>query len=304
MEQGLIFDIERFSTADGPGIRTVVFFKGCSLSCFWCHNPESLKTRPELEFSAEDCLGCASCASVCSQGCHILTAQGHTYLREMCQSCLLCAAACPVSVLKPIGQYRTVDNCMAQIREDVPFYRRSGGGVTLSGGEVLLQSGFAARLLEQCRREEIHTAIETNLTAPREALEALLPHLNLVMADIKHMDPMLHLRGTGMDNAQILQNLQWLDEQGMPLIIRTPVIPGYNDSEENIRKTAAFLGNLQNLQYYELLSYNPMGNDKRKRLGYPVPKIPVPDREKMYTLAGFAGECRRPVWVDGTEAAQ
>ena len=304
MEQGLIFDIERFSTADGPGIRTVVFFKGCNLKCFWCHNPESLKTRPELEFSAEDCLGCGSCKAVCPLGCHILTAQGHTYLREACQNCLMCAAACPVSALKPIGRYRGVEECMAQIREDVPFYRRGGGGVTLSGGEVLLQSDFAAKLLKQCRQEGIHTAIETNLSAPRESLEKLLNHLDLVMADIKHMDPILHLRGTGMDNRQILENLKWLDGCGKPMIIRTPVIPGFNDSEENIRETACVLGKLQNLKYYELLSYNPMGNDKRKKLGYPVPKIAVPDREKMHSLARIAAACRRPVWVDGSVFAE
>jgi len=304
MEQGLIFDIERFSTADGPGIRTVVFFKGCNLNCFWCHNPESLKGYPELDYVAEDCLGCGSCVGVCPNGCHFLTEGEHRLLRDKCTSCLLCAAACPVVALKPVGKYRSVEECMVQIREDIPFYRRGEGGVTLSGGEVLQQHDFAVQLLKACRGEEIHTAIETNLCCAWDDVEPLLPYLDLVMADIKHMDPQMHRRGTGADNGQVLANLRRLDESGIPIIIRTPVIPGYNDSPENIRETAVFLSQLKHLNYYELLSYNPMGNDKRRRMGYPVPQISVPGKEAMKALAREAELCGRPVWVDGSIAAQ
>ena len=190
---------------------------------------------------------------------------------------------------------------MAEIRADIPFYLRSGGGVTLSGGEVLLQSEFAASLLRQCRQERIHTAIETNLSLARIRLEGMASYLNLVMADIKHMDSAAHRRATGAGNERILENLRWLDDQGMPLIVRTPVIPGFNDSAENIETTAAFLSRLKNLCYYELLSYNPMGNDKRRRLGYPVPEIPVPGRKQMRLLAHHAASRGCPVWVDGRE---
>lgn len=299
MEQGLIFDIERFSTADGPGIRTSVFFKGCNLNCFWCHNPESLRRQPQLEYCAEDCLGCGSCVVACPSGGHTMTAEGHRYFPEKCQNCMKCVEACPVSALKSIGVYHTVEECMAQIREDLPFYRRSGGGVALSGGEVLMQPEFAAALLRQCRQEGIHTAVETNLCAPWQVLEQLLPSLDLVMADIKHMNTERHRQGTGRENDQILANILRLDRLGIPLIIRTPVIPGYNDSLENIAQTAAFLQSVRNLRYYELLRYNPMGNDKRRRLGYPVPELPVPDQSHMRSLARMAGICGKPVWVDG-----
>lgn len=299
MEQGLIFDIERFSTADGPGIRTSVFFKGCNLNCFWCHNPESLTRQPQVEYSQEECLGCGSCVAVCPSGSQALTAEGHRYFPERCQNCGKCAAICPVGAMKPIGVYHTVEACMEQIREDIPFYRRSGGGVTLSGGEVLMQPEFAVELLRQCRQEGILTAVETNLCAPWEVLEQLLPYLDLVMADIKHMNPERHRRGTGADNDRILANLLRLNQQKIPVIVRTPVIPGFNDSPENIAQTAVFLQSVRNLRYYELLSYNPMGNDKRKRLGYPVPEIAVPDKAHMLSLARVAGLCGKPVWVDG-----
>lgn len=304
MKQGLVFDIERFSTADGPGIRTVVFFKGCNLHCYWCHNPESLKLLPEVEFTPGECLDCGACGKVCPRGCHVMTERGHEFLRENCAHCLACAKVCPVSALKVIGLPKTVEDCMKEIREDTAFYARSGGGVTLSGGEVLLQSEFAAELLKACRAEGIHTAIESNLSLDRSHLERVLPHLDLVMADIKHMDSAIHRQGTGLGNKRTLENLRWLDSQGIPLIIRTPVIPGFNDSEENIGNTAVFLSELENLCYYELLSYNPMGNDKRKRLGYAVPEIAVPDKRKMLSLARTAKSCRRPVWVDGRQCAE
>lgn len=295
----MIFDIERFSTADGPGIRTSVFFKGCNLNCFWCHNPESLKRQPQVEYSQEECLGCGSCVAVCPSGSQALTAEGHRYFPERCQNCGKCAAICPVGAMKPIGVYHTVEACMEQIREDIPFYRRSGGGVTLSGGEVLMQPEFAVELLRQCRQEGIPTAVETNLCAPWEVLEQLLPYLDLVMADIKHMNPESHRRGTGAGNDRILANLLELNRWEIPVIVRTPVIPGFNDSPENIAQTAVFLQSVRNLRYYELLSYNPMGNDKRKRLGYPVPEIAVPDKAHMLSLARVAGLCGKPVWVDG-----
>lgn len=298
-QHGLIFDIERFSTADGPGIRTVVFFKGCNLRCSWCHNPESIRTFPELELNVSDCIGCGLCIKACSEHAH-LWEQEHLLLRDRCKQCFRCSEICPAQALKQAGQWMTVEDCMAQIRQDIPFYRHSGGGVTLSGGEVLLQSTFAAKLLSQCRQEGIHTAIESNLCFPKSHLDAMLPWLDLVMADIKHMDPEKHRSGTGSSNEQVLKNLEYLDQQGIPVIVRTPVIPGFNEDPENMKKTAEFLRHQQHLQYYELLSYNPMGNDKRKRFGYEVPEISIPDRAQMRCLAGIARERGLPVWIDGT----
>ena len=190
---------------------------------------------------------------------------------------------------------------MAQIREDVVFYGKSGGGVTLSGGEVLMQKAFAQALLERCHAEGIHTAIESNLCVDTAVLEQLIPQLDLVMADIKSMDAPAHIRGTGCGNEKTLRNIRWLDSRNVPLIIRTPVIPGFNDSEDNIAQTAEFLKSLSNLFYYELLSYNPMGNDKRKRLGYPVPEITALPAARMRELARTAASAGIPVWLNGTQ---
>lgn len=296
--RGFIFDIERFSTADGPGIRTVLFFKGCNLHCYWCHNPESIRTEPELEWNPSECIGCGLCASVCPSGAHAWTPE-HIILRQNCTHCFRCSEICPAQALKQAGKWMDVEACMAQIRPDIPFYSHSGGGVTLSGGEVLLQSAFAGKLLHKCREEGIHTAIESNLCFPQQSLDTLLPHLDLVMADIKHTNPQRHKAGTGASNAQVFQNLRYLDGVGMPLIIRTPVIPGYNDTPENIGEAADFLKELNNLQYYELLSYNPMGNDKRKRFGYGVPDIAVPGKQQMQKLAEIVRLRGIPVWIDG-----
>ena len=190
---------------------------------------------------------------------------------------------------------------MAQIREDGVFYGKSGGGVTLSGGEVLMQKVFAQALLQRCHAEGIHTAIESNLCVDTAVLEQLIPQLDLVMADIKSMDAPAHIRGTGCSNEKTLRNIRWLDGRNVPLIIRTPVIPGFNDSEDNIAQTAEFLKSLSNLSYYELLSYNPMGNDKRKRLGYPVPEITALPAARMRELARTAASAGIPVWLNGTQ---
>ena len=293
MDRGLIFDIERFSTADGPGIRTVVFFKGCNLHCYWCNNPESIRSYPELEWDPTECIGCGGCVDVCPSG----AVSGHGLERALCTRCFACTQVCPSGARKVIGTHRSLESCMQEIREDLAFYSRSGGGVTLSGGEVLLQADFAAELLQACRAQGIHTAIESNLCFPWEQVKKLTPWLDLVMADIKHMDPLRHKEATGQENHRVLENLRQLDALGIPTVVRTPIIPGFNDSEENIRATGAFLKELKHLQYYELLSYNPMGNDKRKRLGYPVPEIPVPTRQRMHALASAVTDV--PTWVDG-----
>lgn len=298
MKHGLIFDIERYSTADGPGIRTVVFFKGCNLHCYWCHNPESLKAFPELDRYEQDCIHCGKCAQVCPNGCHVFTETGRFFHSQKCIHCMACAEACPVAALRPIGKWLSVEDCMAQICEDAVFYG-SSGGVTLSGGEVLMQKAFAQELLEQCHAEGIHTAIESNLCVDTAILEQLLPNLDLVMADIKHMDASAHMRGTGCRNEKTLHNIRWLDSRNVPMIIRTPVIPGFNDSPDNIAQTAEFLKSLSNLSYYELLSYNPMGNDKRKRLGYPVPEIAALPSARMRELAGIAASAGIAVWLNG-----
>lgn len=298
MNHGCLFDIERFSTADGPGIRTVVFFKGCNLRCYWCHNPEGILPAPELELDSTRCIGCRICEQVCPGGAHSWQ-DTHLLDRGTCRLCFQCAASCPSGALKKVGMNMSVAACMEQIRNDAPFYARSGGGVTLSGGEALMQADFAGELLAACREEGIPTAIESNLCFPQDRIAPLLPHLSLVMADIKHMNSEKHLQATGQPNDRILKNIQWIDSQGIPLIIRTPIIPGFNDDPDNVQKTAAFLHGITHLQYFELLAYHPMGNDKRLRLGHSPLNIPMPSRQTMHQLAKTAQDCGLPVWVDG-----
>lgn len=298
MEHGCLFDIERFSTADGPGIRTVVFFKGCNLRCYWCHNPEGLLSAPELEWDSTRCIGCRLCEAVCPSHAHSWQ-DTHTLDREKCSLCFQCVAGCPSGAMKRVGTEMTVEACMEQLRPDIPFFARSGGGVTLSGGEVLMQAEFAGQLLAACRVEHISTAIESNLCFPWETIAPLLPYLNLVMADIKHMDPEKHRQATGQPNDRVFENLLRIDRQGTPLIVRTPIIPGFNDDPGNIRKTAAFLRGMTHLKYYELLAYHPLGNDKRRHLGRSPLNIPVPSRQTLSQLAEAARSCGLPVWVDG-----
>lgn len=302
-QKALIFDIERFSTKDGPGIRTVVFFKGCNMRCYWCHNPEGIEPKVSLRFDESKCIGCISCVHVCKSGAHSFSDNHHLIDSEKCQSSFACAGVCYSGALQIVGKYMDADEVLAEIAEDQAFYQRSGGGVTLSGGEVMLQSNFIAHLLAKCRENGIHTAIETNLSLPWSEYEKVLPVTDLVMADIKHMDDTMHRRGTGISNQRVLSNLQRIVESGKPLIIRTPVISGFNDSQENIRNTALFLKSIQSLGYYELLSYNPLGNAKGLIVGrkFVQQEIAVPTKGEMRDLARVAVETGIKVFVDGHE---
>ncbi len=285
-DYGIISNIQKYTIHDGPGIRTEIFFKGCSLRCLWCSNPEGLEVGPELGFYPGKCLGEADCGW-CRRSCPQPPPGGHVSARfdtAQCRGCLRCADVCPSGAIKLWGKRYTVPQLMAEIEKDRSFYEKSGGGVTLSGGEVLLQWEFAAALLRACRDAGIHTCVESALHVPWEHAEAVFRYTDLVITDIKHMDSAAHRSFAGAGNERILENIRRTAAMGMPMVIRTPVVPGYNGDEENIRRTGAFLRDelASAVVQYQLLPYRKMGTEKYESLRrpYPLADYRVPAREE------------------------
>lgn len=268
MNSGMIFDLEHGSFVDGPGIRTTVFFKGCNLSCAWCHNPESQSGAPQLLFFRDKCTGCGRCRDVCA---HQLTA---------CDLCGQCALYCPSDARKRCGQIRSADEIMDEILSDRAFYESTGGGVTFSGGECMLQIDFLLELLRRCRAQGIHTAVDTAGHVPFSSFEQIMPYTDLFLYDVKCMDSARHKTYTGADNARILENLAHLLERGARIWIRVPVIPGVNDSAQDMRALRAFLRIHGRPEKIELLPYHALGEHKYAALGLNARlfKPPTPDR--------------------------
>lgn len=289
---GLITDIQRFCVHDGPGIRTTVFLKGCNLRCGWCHNPETINPRPELQVYPEKCVACGACLTACSRGAHAVVDGQKRFERSLCAACGACARGCYAEALKVAGRQVTAEEVVAEVLEDREFYASSGGGVTLSGGEPLMQRDFAVEVLQLCRQAGLHTAIETNLAWPWEHVESVLPHLDLLMADIKMMDSKLHMEWTGVPNCRILANVRRLAGLDLPVVIRTPIIPGVNDSEQEVLLIADLVAQLPNLQYYELLPFHPLGEGKYAAIGREcrVSDACQWDRGKVGRLAAAARE--------------
>lgn len=296
---GIITNIQRFSIHDGPGIRTTVFLKGCNLRCFWCHNPEDMNPQPEIQFFPERCITCAACVEACPTGAHSFEGDRHLYNRDRCDVCGTCIETCYAGGLVRVGEEKSVDEVMDEVRQDRPFYTSSGGGVTLSGGEPLLQIDFARALLNRCRGEGIHTAIETAANFPWERVAAILPVVDLIMMDIKLMDSARHRQVTGAPNERILANAARLGYEPQPIIVRTPIIPGVNDTVDEVRSIAEFVAHMPNLCYYELLPYHPMAQSKYMSLGlsYKAQPLATPSKAQMTELADAARESGVPVRV-------
>lgn len=261
-----ITDIQRFSLRDGDGIRTSVFFKGCNMSCPWCHNPETLKSEPELIFYRAKCIGCGKCFEVCPVGAHKTDGEKHMIDRDLCTDCGRCADACYAGALKMCGSEMTVEDIMLQIRQDIPYYKNSGGGVTLSGGEVLCNKNFAIALANACHKEDISVAIESNISFPYDYCRDLFDVCDLIMCDIKIFDEEKHRELTGVSNKNVLENVKKLDELGKPIIVRTPLIPGATDDIGNLTAIANYIKDMKNLVRYEILNFNPLGEGKYKGL--------------------------------------
>lgn len=294
--QGCVFNIQRYSVHDGPGIRTIVFLKGCPLACRWCSNPESQQGDPELAYNNGKCIGMAECA-LCREACPrqgiTFDAAGKAALdRDRCGACFRCADACPAKALHVFGRTMTVAEVMREVEADGVFYARSGGGLTLSGGEPLAQSGFAVALLKEAKRRRLNTSMETCGLAPWEELAAACRHLDTIIYDIKCIDAEKHEAFTGVSNEPILANFARLCEEfpTLPKLVRTPVIPGINDSEADIGAVAAYLAGRPGVEY-ELLAYHRLGRPKYKYLGreYPLGDETL-DEDKMKALKQLARE--------------
>jgi len=285
--KGTIFDIKKFSIHDGPGIRTTIFFKGCPLSCWWCHNPESQTPEPELMLWPDRCIRCGACISVCTQGAITWDSESMATDREKCTRCGACVEVCHAEARRIAGQEMTVAQVMAEIERDIPFYDESGGGATFSGGEPMMQRIFLLALLRACRQHEIHTAVDTCGFSTWEALDTVREHVNLFLYDLKLMDPAQHRAFTGVSNESILSNLQALSRHGHAIVLRVPLIPGVNDDDENIRQTGAFAANLPHLERVDILPYHRAGIDKYHRLDkdYGLPEIDPPTDEKVAKAA-------------------
>ena len=291
----MVFNVQKYSVHDGPGIRTIVFLKGCSLSCRWCSNPESQQREPELAFNAGRCLGvskCGHCIVACPYGSITLGEDDRLRIdRKHCTDCHMpCAAACPAQGLLVYGKQRTVDDVLNVVEQDMAFYARSGGGLTLSGGEPLLQGEFAVALLREARARRIKTAVETCGMVSAETVRAAAEYLNYVLFDIKHMDSAEHEAQTGLSNRHILENFRILAEEfpDLPILARTPIIPGFNDSEQAVTAIAQFLKPYDRVEY-EMLPYHRLGTQKYQFLDRPVPMGEVKlDAEHMNRLQAVA----------------
>lgn len=260
-----VIDIKRFAVHDGDGIRTTVFLKGCSLKCVWCHNPEGIDFEPELAFFKEKCVDCGECAEVCPTGAHSMKNGKHIFDRNLCVACGKCENSCFRDALKFYGREMTCDEVMAILLEDRAFYKSSGGGITISGGECLCQTEFCAELLEKCKREGLNTAVDTCGFVPRESLDKVIPFTDIFLYDIKAIDKDVHIKCTGRPNDQILENIKYLDSLGKQIEVRIPYVPEYNADE--IEKMSKFLKKLKNVKRVKVLAFHNFASSKYEALG-------------------------------------
>ena len=285
---GLVFNIQRYSIKDGPGIRTTVFMKGCPLRCQWCSNPESQRTYPEILTYDIKCVRCGKCAEICPTGAITIDEESRKINRAKCTLCLECAKVCPHKAITVSGEFKTVGEIVKEVEADRLFYENSGGGMTVSGGEPLLQHEFVYQVLKACKEKGLHTTLDTSGYSPWDVMERVLKYTDLVLYDIKHMDPKLHRQKTGKSNLLILDNLRKIDTNRVRLWLRVPLIPGYNDSEENLEKVAR-LGIKMRAEKISLLPYHNWGTSKYKGLGrhYRLESVESLSDERIESLKGF-----------------
>lgn len=271
-KKGMIFDIQRFSVSDGPGIRTTVFFKGCNLKCVWCHNPESQSSASEMLFYKNKCVNCGKCKELCANS------------LEKCSLCGKCVIECQAEARTIAGKEYTADEVVRELVKDKRLYENSGGGVTFSGGECMLQTDFLTELLKRCKEEGLHTALDTAGHIPFEYFERIMPYTDLFLYDVKCFDAEIHKRYTGVTNELILENLKKLLHLKTPIWVRIPIIPSVNDSIAEMKKIKSLFDLFGQPKKIELLPYHAIGNSKYEAMNKEYPIFSVPSKEKMREL--------------------
>jgi len=281
----MIFDFKKYAIDDGPGIRTTIFLKGCPLRCWWCHNPEGQVLQRELMFRKTRCNGCGECEEGCPKKVISGTASQISFQRKYCELCGECSQRCPTEALTIVGKEISLDEVVKEVDKDLIFYDESDGGVTFSGGEPLLQLDFLNALLEECKNRNIRTALDTSGYATPKAIDKISDKVDLFLYDIKMMDDAEHRKYTGVSNKLILENFKKLAEKGSNILVRMAVIPGINDSEDNITETAEFIltYGVKNLS---LLPYHRAGIEKYKNLGriYKLKKTEAPSDARLNSI--------------------
>ena len=292
----MIFNIQKCSIHDGVGLRTIVFFKGCPLHCPWCANPESQSYRTQIMEFPRKCIGCGACVKACKENAIHPQEDGLRIDRQRCTNCFACTDVCYAEAKTIVGEEKTADEIFTEVNKDRFFYEIRGGGVTFSGGEPLTQPELLYETAKKCKQNRLHTTIETCGYGKFADFEKVLDYIDDAFIDIKHMDSALHKELTGVGNEEILSNIKAIAAKGIPIIIRTPVIPGYNDTEENIRQTADFIKDIPNINEYELLPYHNLGESKYASLGIPykLKEVKVPEDEKIQSLVRAANQILKP----------
>jgi pyruvate formate lyase activating enzyme len=301
MVEGTIFDIKKYAIHDGPGIRSTVFFKGCPLACRWCHNPEGINVALQRIYRRERCIGCGECIRVCPQEVVIQTAEGIVWDPAKCELCQTCADHCPAEAIEFVGRKVAVDEVMREIVKDIAFYDESGGGITLSGGEPLMQPDFLLQLLDACAEHDLHRTIDTSGYADSELLLKVAQKTDLFLYDLKLMDVAKHIDFTGVSNERILKNLKLLARNEARIQVRVPIIPGFNTDAENMDRTAAFVADLPGVEHIALLPFHNSARGKYGRLGMDCfsPEIECPGEEHLKIIAARLEKTGLQVQIGG-----